>query len=118
MAGLALQQKPRNDARDPAAALEGGVGEQTHQADATAAIDQCYALTGQKLAQPDGNIAGRRIGAKTGAAEDAQGRGGGNGHGGFFFTNDPMSFRTGTAWYHFAEGGRDAKGLVVAPSGG
>ena len=84
MAGFALQKKPRNDARDPAAALEGGVGEQTHQADATAAIDQCYALTRQKLAQPDGNIAGRRIGAKTGAAEDAQGRGDGNGHGGFF----------------------------------
>ena len=84
MARFALQQKPRNDAGDPAAALEGGVGEQAHQADATAAIDQRYAFTGQQFAQPDGNIAGRRIGAEAGAAEDAEGGGDGNGHGCFF----------------------------------
>ena len=73
MARFALQQKPRNNARDPAAGLEGGIGEQAHQADATAAIDQRYALTGQKLAQPDGDIPGRRIGAETRAAEHAKG---------------------------------------------
>src|SRR6266851_9612153 len=84
MAGFALQQKPRNDACDPAAALEGGISEQAHQTDPTAAINERYVFTGQQFAQPDGNIPRRRIDAKTGATEDTKRRWDGNGHGCFY----------------------------------
>ena len=46
MAGLALQQEARDDADDPAAGLEGGIGDQAHQADPAAAVDQRYASRG------------------------------------------------------------------------
>ena len=76
MAGFALQQEVRDDADGPAAGVEGGIGDQPHQADAAAAIDQRYALARPAAAQADGGVAGGGIGPETGAAEDAEGGGG------------------------------------------
>ena len=76
MACLALQKEIRDDPDRPAAIVESGVGDQPHQADAAPAIDQRYALGGQKTPQTYRGITGGRIRSKTGAAEDTKGGGG------------------------------------------
>src|SRR5471032_1507605 len=72
VARLTLQQEARDDAHDLAAALEGGVRGQTHQADATSAVNERYPLAGDQVAQAGGGLAKGGIGSETGTAIDAE----------------------------------------------
>ena len=70
MARLALQQEIGDDTDDVGSARQGGIGHQTHKADATAAIDQRYAFAGQQATQLYGGFARGRVGAEAGAAKN------------------------------------------------
>src|SRR5665213_4066762 len=72
MADLAVVQMVGDDAGHLAARLEGGIGQETHQADPAAAIDQADLVLAQEAAEPNrrraiglGDLAG-------GAAIDAE----------------------------------------------
>src|SRR5471032_2040031 len=91
VARLALQQEARDDAHDLAAALEGGVRGQTHQADATSAVNERYPLAGDQVAQAGGGLAKGGIGSEPGTAIDAEGRR--KGHGRFFYLQGSGSFQ-------------------------
>src|SRR5262249_40920997 len=70
-----------DDADHSAAALQGGVGDKPHQTDATTPINQGYAFARQQFAHAYGNVPCAGVGPEARAAEDAQGGGGGKGHG-------------------------------------
>ena len=95
---FALQQEIRDNADDLAAAFESGICRQPHQADATSAVNQRYAITGDQISEPGGGSSVGGIGAESGTAIDAERRR--KGHGWFFIYRDPAAFRPRQAWYH------------------
>ena len=68
---LPVGQLLRDHAGDLAAGLEHGVGDDAHQADVAAAVDQADAFAGQAVAQGDGAFGVGRLAAGVGAAIDA-----------------------------------------------
>src|SRR6201999_1651178 len=68
---LARGEEIRNDAGDHAAMIEHGGCDRAHQAERAAAIDQADCVLGENLAERAGGFHEVGVGARTGAAIDA-----------------------------------------------